>query len=87
MPVAVMPGAGKPTLYCFSAGSWTSFRGAALGANFLSVHILSVRKTVTYLGFMKMVLAFGIKWNMLTPRFSVYLGEGKLVLEGGYRLE
>lgn len=82
-----MPGAGKPNLYCFSTGSQTSFRGASLGANFLSVHILSVRKTVTYLGFMKAVLAFGIKGNMLSPHFAVYLDEGKLVLEGGYRLE
>lgn len=82
-----MPGAGKPNLYCFSAGSQTSFRGASLGANFLSVHMLSVRKTVTYLGFMKMVLAFGIKGNMWTPHFSVYLNEGKLMLEGRYRLE
>lgn len=82
-----MPGAEKPNLYCFSAGSQTNFKGASLGTNFLSVHILPIRKIVMYLGFMKMVLAFGIKGNMLTPHFSVCLDEGKLMPEGGYRLE
>lgn len=37
-----MPATDKPNIYCFSA----SFRGTSLGTSFLSINILSVRKTL-----------------------------------------
>lgn len=41
---------------------------------------VSQEDSVNCLGFVKIVFALGIRQNMLAPHFSVYLGEGKLML-------